>query len=136
MNEIKQYKPLALVFYINGKWERDILPLDEDKRWAFKKAIEANKMVELGWITINVFDIKEIRPASTLTKLENIFYSIPRAERKYIELRTKKIAGEKIDVIEFRSNTSLEKAVDRWEMIINHYHEEVLWDKPKSNETN
>ena len=130
MNEIKEYRPLALVFYINGKWERDVLPLDEDKREAFKKAIEVNKMVELEWITINVFDIKEIRPASTLTRLENIFYSMPRAERKFITERTKKLAAKDIkDPIEYWSILPFDKAVDRLESMVRYYHEEVLWEK-------
>lgn len=134
MNEIKEYKPLALVFYINGKWERDVLPLDEDKREIFKKAIEERKMVELEWITINVFDIKEIKPASTLSKLENIFYSMPRAERKFIIDRTKKLAAKDIkDPIEYRGNLPYDKVVDRWENMIDYYHKEILWDKSEED---
>lgn len=47
MDAIKQYKPIALVFYIDGNGERNALPLDESKRVAFKTAVESSKMVEL-----------------------------------------------------------------------------------------
>ena len=75
MDEIKQYKPIALVFYIDGNGERNALPLEESKRLAFKNAVENSKMVELEWITINTFDIKEIRPASSTSESEKFFYS-------------------------------------------------------------
>ena len=130
MNEIKQYKPLALVFYIDWNGERSVLPLEESKREAFKKAIEMNKMVELEWITINVFDIKEIRPASTLTKLENIYYSMPRPERKFIKERTRRMANKELnDPVEYWSILPFDKAVDRLESMVRYYHEEVLWEK-------
>ena len=47
MDEIKQYRPIALVFYVDGNGNRNALPLEESKRDAFKKAIETSKMVEL-----------------------------------------------------------------------------------------
>jgi hypothetical protein len=47
MNEIKEYKPLALVFYMDGNGNRDALPLDDSKVNEFQKVIENTKMVEL-----------------------------------------------------------------------------------------
>ena len=47
MDEIKQYKPIALVFYVDGNGNRNALPLEEAKRIAFKNAVETSKMVEL-----------------------------------------------------------------------------------------
>ena len=124
MNEIKEYRPLALVFYINWKWERDVLPLDEEKREAFKKAIESSKMVELEWITINTFDIKEIRPASTFSQMENFYYSLQRAERNYIKQRTAKLSDKKLnDPMEYRTLVWEEKAIERRKSMVAYYHE-------------
>lgn len=101
MNEIKEYKPLALVFYIDGNWNRNALPLDEDKVPQFKKALEQCKMIELEWVVINTFDIKEIRPSQFTTDIEKYFYSRTIAERKYIMDKMKKMArSQKINIIE------------------------------------
>lgn len=101
MNEIQEYKPLALVFYIDGNWNRNALPLDEDKVSQFKKALEECKMIELEWVIINTFDVKEIRPSQFTTDIEKYFYSRSIAERKYITERVKRIAwSTKINVVE------------------------------------
>lgn len=94
MWEIKEYKPIALVFYIDGNGNRAALPLDESKREAFKKAIETSKMVELEWITINTFDIKEIRPANALSDIEKLFFSMSWHKRAYLDQRAKKMSGD------------------------------------------
>ena len=101
MWEIKEYKPLALVFYIDWNWNRSALPLDEDKVPEFKKALEECKMIELEWVVINTFDIKEIRPSQFTTDVEKYFYSRTIAERKYIADKVKRMAGsQKINVVE------------------------------------
>lgn len=101
MWEIKEYKPLALVFYIDWNWNRSALPLDEDKVPQFKKALEECKMIELEWVVINTFDIKEIRPSEFTTDVEKYFYSRTIAERKYIADKVKRMAGsQKINVVE------------------------------------
>ena len=101
MNDIKEYKPLALVFYIDWNWNRSALPLDEDKVPQFKKALEQCKMIELEWVVINTFDIKEIRPSQFTTDIEKYFYSRTIAERKYMIEKIKRMVwNQKINVVE------------------------------------
>lgn len=123
MDEIKQYKPIALVFYIDWNGNRTALPLEESKRDAFKKAIETSKMVELEWITINTFDIKEIRPANSTTELEKFFYSQSWQDRSYINQRTIKMAWDKVNTIEYRLWLWEEKAIERMERMLDSHHE-------------
>lgn len=126
MDAIKQYKPIALVFYIDGNGERNALPLDESKRVAFKTAVESSKMVELEWITINTFDIREIRPASSTSELEKFFYSQSRQDRNYIKQRTLKMAWDKVNVLEYRLWLWEQQALDRLQRILETYHEDLL----------
>ncbi len=125
MGEIKQYKPISLVFYINGNWDRDALPLDEEKREAFKKAVENNKMVELEWITINTFDIKEIRPANSITELEKFFYSQSWQDRSFLNQRTLKMAGQKVNTIEYWLWLWEEQAIERLTRMLSVHHENL-----------
>jgi hypothetical protein len=102
MNTLSEYKPLALVFYIDWNWDRNALPLDDSKREAFKKAVETHKMVELEWIVINTFDIKEIRPADKTTDIEKLFYSQSWDIRTWVNWRAKKMAWDhKTDAVEY-----------------------------------
>ena len=125
MNDIKQYKPLALVFYIDWNWDRNALPLDESKREAFKKAIETSKMVELEWITINTFDIKEIRPAQATTELEKYFYSQSWQDRNYINQKTLRMAWQKVNTLEYRSWLWEQKAIERLQRMLEYHHEDL-----------
>lgn len=137
MDAIKEYKPISLVFYIDGSWERCALPLDESKRDAFIKAIEKSKMVELEWITINTFDIKEIRPAKSVTELEKFFYSQSWNDRNYLTWRTAKIAWDKfskIKVPELRSPMGDQKAIERLSSMLRFHHESL--SKQESNHEN
>lgn len=123
MDEIKQYKPIALVFYIDWNGERNALPLDEDKRDAFKKAVESSKMVELEWITINTFDIKEIRPAASTTELEKFFYSQSWMDRNYLNQKTKRLAWERVNTLEYWLWLWEQKAIERLDSMLKNYHE-------------
>ena len=125
MDEIKQYRPIALVFYVDGNGNRNALPLEESKRDAFKKAIETSKMVELEWITINTFDIKEIRPATNTSDLEKFYYSRSWAERNYINQRTQKLAWDKVNVLEYRLWLWEQQAIERFEWMLRVYHENL-----------
>lgn len=99
--DLKEYKPLALVFYIDWNGNRNALPLDEDKVDQFKKALEECKMVELEWVVINTFDIKEIRPSKFTTDTEKYYYSRTIEERKYILDKLRKLSRKlNINVIE------------------------------------
>lgn len=101
MQEIKEYKPLALVFYVDGNGNRDALPLDDDKREAFKQAIEVKKMVELEGVVINTFDIKEIKPAYKCSDIEKYFYSRDYQERAFITDKVRhRVNNMKANVIE------------------------------------
>ena len=82
--EIKQYKPLALVFYMDWNGNRNALPLDDTQRQAFKETIEQSKMVELDGVVINTYDIKEIRPAHLTTELEKYYYSRTQSKDRKI----------------------------------------------------
>lgn len=115
MNELKEYKPITLVFYIDWNGERNALPLDDTKREAFKKAVETSKMVELEWITINTFDIKEIRPADKTSEIEKMYYSQPRSIRAKISWRTRVMTHDnKMNAVEyFSSITDRERAIKR-----------------------
>lgn len=123
MNNIKQYKPISLVFYIDWNGERNALPLDESKRDAFKKAIESSKMVELEWITINTFDIKEIRPAASTSELEKYFYSQSWQDRNYINQRTTRMVWQKVNTLEYWLGIWESKAIDRMQQMLENYHE-------------
>lgn len=123
MNNIKQYKPISLVFYIDGNGERNALPLDESKRDDFKKAIENSKMVELEWITINTFDIKEIRPAASTSELEKYFYSQSWQDRNYLSQRTTRMAWQKVNTLEYWMGIWEAKAIDRMQQMLESHHE-------------
>lgn len=126
MDAIKQYKPIALVFYIDWNGERNALPLEDSKRDAFKNAIETSKMVELEGITINTFDIKEIRPASSTSEIEKFYYSQPWSVRNYIKQRTFKMAWDKVNVLEYRLWLWEQKAIERLERMVESYKESIL----------
>lgn len=126
MDAIKQYKPIALVFYIDWNGERNALPLEDSKRDAFKNAIETSKMVELEWITINTFDIKEIRPAASTSEIEKFYYSQSRQIRNYIKQRTFKMAWDKVNVLEYRLWLWEQKAIERLERMVESYKESIL----------
>lgn len=126
MNNIKQYKPIALVFYIDWNGERNALPLEDSKRDAFKNAIETSKMVELEWITINTFDIKEIRPAASTSEIEKFYYSQSRQIRNYIKQRTFRMAWDKVNVLEYRLWLWEQKAIERLERMVESYNESIL----------
>jgi hypothetical protein len=52
---------------------------------------------------------------------------MPRAERKFITERTKKLSARDIkDPIEYRCNYKFETAINRWKGMVEYYHEEVL----------
>ena len=127
MNELKEFKPIALVFYIDGNWQRTALPLDEDKRDAFKRAIETHKMVELEWIVINTFDIKEIRSADKVSDIEKCYYSMSWHERAYVNQRAKTLSDNpKINAIEFFSGRPDKvKAIERMESMVEHFRENL-----------
>ena len=126
MDAIKQYKPIALVFYIDWNGERNALPLEDSKRQAFKNAIETSKMVELEGITINTFDVKEIRPASSTSEIEKFYYSQSRQIRNYIKQRTLKMAWDKVNVLEYRLWLWEQKAIERLERMVESYKENIL----------
>lgn len=128
MGEIKQYKPISLVFYINGNWDRDALPLDEEKREAFKKAVENNKMVELEWITINTFDIKEIRPANKLSDIEKCFYSMSWHKRAFLNKRARVKSDNKyINAVEyFSAFVDEQRALKRMNDMVAYFDEQNL----------
>lgn len=132
MNNIKQYKPISLVFYIDWNGERNALPLDESKRDAFKKAIENSKMVELEWITINTFDIKEIRPAASTSELEKYFYSQTWQDRNYINQRTTRMAWQKVNTLEYWLGMGESKAIERMQQMLENYHETLSPDQNES----
>lgn len=113
MWEIREYRPLALVFYIDGNGNRNALPLDDTKREQFKSIIEHQKMVELEWITINTFDIKEIRPASKTSELEKYYYNLNYQDRAFISWKVKQRAqNQRINVLEWLSELWEPKAIN------------------------
>lgn len=115
--EIKEYKPLALVFYIDWDGNRSALPLDETKIQDFKKTIETDKFVKLEWVIINTFDIKEIRPSTHTSELEKYFYSKSIEDRAKIKNRAlKRTSDKKQNVIEIISQ--IPDAISRMEKMI------------------
>lgn len=128
MNALKEYKPITLVFYIDWNGERNALPLDDSKREAFKKAVENNKMVELEWIVINTFDIKEIRPADKLSDVEKVFYSLSYHKRAYLNQRAKRMAQDnKMNAVSYFSSISdREFALKRMLDMVAYFDEQHL----------
>lgn len=90
MQNIKEYKPVALVYYINGAGERDVLTIPNDKIAEFQKTIEKSKMVEVEGITINTFEIKEIKPFDRISEVEMMFRTIEPKARNKILLKIKR----------------------------------------------
>lgn len=132
--DIKEYKPLALVFYVDGNGNRCALPLDDSKREQFKQAIEEKKMVELEGIVINTFDIKEIRPACSTSELEKYYYSRTYGERAYIADKVRHRAqNSKVNVIEYMSELWSEKAITtmEWWLKYRDHKPQKVEDEPK-----
>ena len=125
MQELKEYKPIALVFYIDWNGERTALPLDESKREAFKKAVETSKMVELEWVIINTFDIKEIRPADKLSDIEKLFYSMSWHKRVYLNQRARaKSENPRISAVEyFGAFPDKQFALRRMQEMVDYFEE-------------
>lgn len=128
MNTLANYKPIALVFYIDWNGERMALPLDEEKRDAFKKAIESQKMVELDWIVINTFDIKEIRPADKISDIEKVFYSMSYHQRAYLNQRARKMSeNTKRNAVDyFSAIPDQERALNRMQEMVAYFDEQNL----------
>ena len=100
--EMREYKPLALVFYIDGNGNRSALPLADEQREAFKRKLEEVKMIELDGIVINTYDIKEIRPAHLTSELEKYYYSRTREERALLSRRAREQSrNQKINALDF-----------------------------------
>lgn len=117
--EIKQYKPLALVFYIDWNGNRNALPLDDNQRQAFKETIEQSKMVELDGVVINTYDIKEIRPAHLTTELEKYYYSRTWQERIFLTQRARTQSKDrKIHPIEWFWELWDQKAIEKMEALL------------------
>lgn len=117
--EIKQYKPLALVFYMDWNGNRNALPLDDNQRQAFKEAIEQSKMIELDGVIINTYDIKEIRPAHLTTELEKYYYSRTWQERIFLTQRAKNQSKDrKIHPIEWFWELWDQKAIEKMEALL------------------
>lgn len=117
--EIKQYKPLALVFYMDWNGNRNALPLDDNQRQAFKETIEQSKMVELDGVVINTYDIKEIRPAHLTTELEKYYYSRTWQERSFLTQRAKNQSKDrKIHPIEWFWELWDQKAIEKMEALL------------------
>lgn len=92
--ELKEYKPLAIVFFTNGEWERDVLTIPEEKKAEFIKHIESAKLVEIEWVVVNTFHINEIRSTEQLTELEKIYYSCDYKLRKEINKTAQRLGSE------------------------------------------
>ena len=117
--EIKQYKPLALVFYMDWNGNRNALPLDDNQRQSFKEAIEQSKMIELDGVIINTYDIKEIRPAHLTTELEKYYYSRTWQERSFLTQRAKNQSKDrKIHPIEWFWELWDQKAIEKMEALL------------------
>lgn len=111
MHDMKEYKPIALVFYKDGNGNRDALPLDESKLEAFKNVIENSKMVELEWVIIATNEIKEIKRSYKTTELEKYFYSRSPEERAYLTKRIKSRAWQKCNILESIAEMWEERAI-------------------------
>lgn len=117
--EIKQYKPLALVFYMDWNGNRNALPLDDNQRQSFKEAIEQSKMIELDGVIINTYDIKEIRPAHLTTELEKYYYSRTWQERSFLTQRARTQSKDrKIHPIEWFWELLDQKAIEKMEALL------------------
>lgn len=119
--EMREYKPLALVFYIDGNGNRSALPLADEQREAFKKKLEEVKMIELDGVVINTYDIKEIRPAYLTSELEKYYYSRTREERALLSRRAREQSkNQKINALDFFAEFWTESAIERMQRILNH----------------
>lgn len=86
-NAIKEYKPLALVFYTNWDWESNIATIFDSDYEDFKNELENSKFITIWWRTINCYNVKEIRRDSELTEIQKIYYSQSTWCRRYIDRR-------------------------------------------------
>ena len=90
MQEIKEYKPIALIYYINGAGERDAIPIPNDKVKELQNVIEKSKMIKIEGTVINTFEIKEIKPYERLSEVEMMFRTIEPKARNKILLKIKR----------------------------------------------
>lgn len=112
MNEIRQYKPISLVFYVDGNGNRSALPLEQEKLKWFVESINEKKMVSLKGIILNTYDIKEIRPPSKISEIEKYFYSREFEERAKITQRIKMMTKQtRINPIEELTLLGTERAI-------------------------
>ena len=117
---MREYKPLALVFYIDGNGNRSALPLADEQREAFKKKLEEVKMIELDGIVINTYDIKEIRPAHLTSELEKYYYSRTREERALLSRRAREQSrNQTLNALDFFAEFWTESAIERMQRILN-----------------
>lgn len=132
--DLKEYKPIALVFYKDGEGNLTALPLEESKLDAFRKAIETAKMIILEGITINTFNIQEIRPDVNLTDLEKYFYSRTVEERAKIKKwMFKRNWNGKTSIIE-AIRESLNDPIKRLDHYLNPQEEKEIKEQEEKKE--
>lgn len=112
MNTIKEYKPLALVFYTTWDWEQDILPIDDSKAEDFKDELENSKFVTIGWRTINTYNVREVRRDEDLTSVQKIYYSQPKGFKEYVKRRMRGL-GYGWTFSQFEKECALPKVMEK-----------------------
>lgn len=88
-NEMKIYKPLAIVFYTDESGLTNSATIEDSMADAFIEQMEDSKFVTIWWITINTFSIKSIKRDSQLTDTEKVYYSQPVWFKDYVMKRLK-----------------------------------------------
>ena len=116
MNELKEYKPLAIVFYVDESGELDTATIDDKMADKFIEQMEDSKFVTIWDITINTYNIKEIKRANSLSDVEKVYYSQPIGFRDYV-LRRLKGVGYEWNFLKFKKEINKDKVLEmisRW----------------------
>ena len=105
-NEMKLYKPLAIVFYTDESGLMNSATIEDRMADAFIEQMEDSKFVTIWWITINTFNIKSIKRDNQLTDTEKVYYSQSQWFKDYV---VKRLKGLNYDWDFFKFNREIDK---------------------------
>lgn len=110
-NEMKVYKPLAVVFYTDESGLTNSATIDDDKYDAFVEQMEKCKFISIWDITINTYNIKSVKKDSQLTDTEKVYYAQPQWFKDYVVKRLKGV-GYEWDFFKFNREINKDKSLE------------------------
>lgn len=90
MNELKEYKEVSIVYFIDWNWDaQSYVVCSEEELKEIIEDYNENAMVKLWWRYINKFNIKEIKRSDCLSEAEKFFYNLPKEVKEKVANRIK-----------------------------------------------